>query len=139
MIISVLDASNYFRGLLLLIRKDRKTTDPEVDIMKRIGKALGFEKEFCENAIHEILDNPYIVDEPPHFSTKELAVKFLKDGLSLAFADKEIHPHEEHWLRAAAEKNDLDANLVTEELRHARTREGYPKRWEVDDLIVKYS
>ncbi len=139
MIISVLEASNYFRGLLLLIRKDRKTTVHEVEVMKHIGKTLGFEREFCENAIHEIVDNPYIVDEPPHFSSKELAIKFVKDGLSLAFADNELHPDEEDWLRAAAARNELDANLVSQELMLIRKREGYPERWEVDDLTVKYS
>lgn len=34
--ISVIDASNYFKGLLLLIGKDRKITDPEI---AQIGRA----------------------------------------------------------------------------------------------------
>ena len=68
--ISVVDASNYFKGLLLLIRKDRKVTESEVEFMRHIGKALGFERQFCENAIQGILENEHIRDQPPRFATK---------------------------------------------------------------------
>ena len=57
--ITVLDGSNYFKGLLLLIRKDRKITQAEIELMKRVGNTLGFEKTFCDNAISEILGNRY--------------------------------------------------------------------------------
>jgi hypothetical protein len=134
--ITLMDRSNYFRGLLLLIRKDRKTPQPEIDLMARIGKALGFEKEFCENAIAEILQNPYIVNEAPVFSTRALAVKFLKDGLSLALADGELHPREEQWLKSTMEKNGLDAKLFSEELADARTGKCGPDRLEADELTV---
>ena len=81
--ISIVDGSNYFKGLLLLIRKDRKVSESEIHLMQRIGKILGFEKEFCDTAITDILENTYIQDEIPLFSTKELAEKFIKDGLSI--------------------------------------------------------
>jgi hypothetical protein len=136
--ISIMDASNYFRGLLLLIRKDRKVTDTETDLVKRIGKTLGFEKEFCENAIHEILDNPHVTDEPPEFSTKELAIKFLKDGLTLALSDYELHPHEEHWLISTTLKNGLDIGLFSHELDIARSENRPPAHLEVDDLTIAH-
>jgi hypothetical protein len=106
--ISILDGSNYFKGLLLLIRKDQKVTPSEVALMTRIGKSLGFEKDFCDQAIRDILDNAYIVDEPPEFSTPTLAEKFINDGLVLAASDGEIHPLEEEWLIHTASKNGLD-------------------------------
>jgi hypothetical protein len=137
--ISIMDASNYFRGLLLLIRKDHKVTNTETELMKRIGKTLGFEKEFCENAIHEILDNPHVADEPPAFSTKELASKFLKDGLALALSDGEIHHSEEQWLRSTAEKNGLDTASFSYELNLARNRQDSTDRLEVDDLTIAHS
>lgn len=115
MTITVKEGSEYFRGLLLLISKDRKITDAETFLMKRIGQALGFEKDFCDNAIHEILDNKFVVDEPPQFSTRELAMKFIKDGLTLAGADEETHGFEESWLRSAAENNGLDAEWFLRE------------------------
>ena len=73
--ISVPDASNYLKGLLLLIRKDRKISEEEHELMARVGKNLGFEKNFVENAIHEILDNKYITVIPPEFSSREIAEK----------------------------------------------------------------
>ena len=136
--ITVIDGSNYFRGLLLLIRKDKKITQVEIELMKRVGKTLGFEKTFCDKAIGEILGNKYIVDAPPVFSTKELAVKFIKDGLCLAFSDNEVHPAEERWLRSTAEKNGLDLKWFSQERKNATNRKELSTRMEVDDLTVEY-
>ncbi len=133
--IPILDASNYFRGLLLLIRKDRKITQPEIDLMRRVGKVLGFEQRFCDNAIEEILENKFIVDEPPSFSSKGLAVSFVKDGLSLALADGEFHPNEEHWLRSAAEKNGLTADFFSQVLESVRQLKGIPLQLEVEQFL----
>lgn len=137
--ISVLDASNYFKGLLLLIRKDRKVSQPETELMKRVGKSLGFEKEFCDDAIRDILANQYIEDTPPDFSTKELAVKFLKDGLSLAYSDNEYHPAEDQWLRSTAERNGVEPELFSREQESAANRKTFPVHLEVDDLTVMNS
>ena len=135
--IGVVAASNYFRGLLLLIRKDRKVTPPEVELMRQIGKQLGFEEGFCNAAIDDILENPHVIDEVPLFSTKELAAKFVRDGLSLAFADGELHPSEEAWVRSTAERNELDRDFYMTELEAARSRGSHPAALEVDDLTVK--
>ncbi len=134
--ISVLDASNYFKGLLLLIRKDRKVSQSETDLMKRIGKTLGFEKEFCDDAIRDILLNRYIDDTPPDFSTRALAVKFIKDGFSLAFADNEFDPLEGEWLRFTAERNGIEPELFSSEQEYAASRKTFPVHLEVDDLTV---
>ena len=134
----MLDASNYFRGLLLLIRKDRKVTQTEIELMKRIGKTLGFEKEFCDTAIRDILENDYIADTPPDFSSKELALKFVKDGLSLAFSDSEGHPSEEQWLQSTAEINGLGVKLFSRDRENAAKRKTIPARLEADDLIVNH-
>lgn len=137
--INVVDGSNYFRGLLLLIRKDRKIAEPEVRLMERIGKALGFGKEFYDNAIHDILENEYIEDAPPMFSSEELAVRFIKDGLSLSISDNDFDPSEEEWLRMTAVKNGLGMDWFTEERRLATTRRKPEDRLEVEDLTVEYS
>jgi hypothetical protein len=50
--ISVIDGVNYLKGLLLLIRKDRRISDSEIRLLRRIGKALGFERTFCDNEVH---------------------------------------------------------------------------------------
>ena len=137
--ISVVDGSNYFKGLLLLIRKDRKIADSEVELMQRIGKALGFGKEFCDISIRDVLENEYIEDTPPKFSSEELAVKFIKDGLSVAFSDNEFHPSEEGWLRMTAEKNGLDMEWFSQERRISTGIRNPGVRLEVEDLTVEYS
>ena len=138
--LNIKDASNYFKGLLLLIRKDRQITQPEIEVIKSVGTFLGFEKEFCDNAISEILKNTYIEDVPPVFSTKELAIKFLKDGVYLAFVDhEEIHPGEQQWLQSIAEKNGLDLEFLSQEIKNVRNKKGDPSRLEVFELTTEYS
>lgn len=134
--ISAIDASSYFKGLLLLIRKDRKVTESEVQLMKRIGKALGFEEEFCDQAIKGILENEHVRDQPPKFSSKDLATKFVQDGLVLAFSDNEIHQSEEEWLKLVAELNGLDAQwFVQKRLQTVKELVPHP-HLEVENLTV---
>ena len=104
--------------------------------MQRVGRSLGFEREFCENAINEILENPHIVDEPPSFSTKDLAAMFVKDGLAIAFADNDLDPEEERWLVSTAERNGLDAAFYRDEREFAEGRKGASPRLEAEDLTM---
>ncbi|MCU0452575.1 MAG: TerB family tellurite resistance protein [Bacteroidetes bacterium] len=135
--ISVLDGSSYFKGLLLLLRKDNKMSTPEVDLVLRVGQSLGFEREFCENAVREILENEHIVDAPPKFSSPELAAKFIKDGLRIASADNELHPSELQWLWQTAEHNGLDPASIQSDLA-SLVSEGGVKRLDVEDLRVEF-
>ena len=136
--ISVPDASNYLKGLLLLIRKDRKISEEEHELMARVGKNLGFEKNFVENAIHEILDNKYITVIPPEFSSREIAEKFLKDGLVLAASDNEIHPEEERWLLSVAARNNIDEAWFLGEKKNLKFRNESVHKLEADTLQVSY-
>jgi hypothetical protein len=113
--ITLLDRSLYFKGLLLLIRKDAKVTGPEVQLMRRIGAILGFEAGFCDNAIGEILGNRHIVDQPPVFSTPEIARHFLMDGITVGWCDHDIPPSETAWLQAVEAANGLDFAAVHQE------------------------
>ncbi|MGE5313687.1 MAG: hypothetical protein ACM3Q4_03235 [Acidobacteriota bacterium] len=137
--ISMIDGSNYFKGLLVLIARDKTITGPEIELMRRIGKSLGFEKEFCQNAIQEILDNPYVDHTPPSFSNQDLAMKFIKDGLTISFSDHDIHPFEEEWLREAALKNGLDAGWFSEHEAAASDKRGADMPLEVDSLTLEYT
>ncbi len=136
--ISTIDASNYLKGLMLLIRKDHKITGTEIVLLKRIGKSLGFEPEFCEKTINEILYNRFIEDNPPVFEKKELAIKFIKDGLAVIFSDNIMHQVEENWLIATAEKNDIDVSLYYEFKKNYSSKDEQLSRLEVDDLTVGY-
>lgn len=121
---------------MLLIRKDRKITDTENLLLMRIGKSLGFDREFCENTIKDILNNKYVEDSPPVFSNKELAEKFIKDGLAVVFSDNNIHPEEESWLIAVAEKNGIDKAAYLEYKNKYSGIDTMLAKLEVEDLIV---
>jgi len=136
--ISVPDASNYLKGLLLLIRKDRKISEEEHELMTRVGKNLGFEKSFVENAIQEILDNKYISPVPPEFSTREIAEKFIKDGLAIAFSDMEMHPDEEKWLLSVAARNNIDEAWFHGERKNLKYRTESVHKLEADTLQVSF-
>jgi len=136
--ISILDGSSYFKGLLLLMRKDKKISNDEHEMMTHIGKSLGFEKKFIENAIDEILENKYISEIPPVFSTREISEKFLKDGLSLAASDNYIHPHEEEWLLSVADKNNIEKEWLIAEKNNILHNKTVPGHLEVDSIKVIY-
>ncbi|HLF15564.1 MAG TPA: hypothetical protein VI932_11815 [Bacteroidota bacterium] len=136
--IDILDGSNYFKGLLLLIRKDHKISDSEAELMKIIGRSLGLERRFCEETIRDILENKYISDSPPKFSSDELAKKFLRDGLRLAAADSEIHDLEEQWLESVADVNGIGSDWVTGE-KKAALGGTLGERFEALDLHVRYN
>jgi hypothetical protein len=106
--ISLIDRSMYFKGLLLLIRKDRQIHQKERDMIMRISSILGFEENFCKNAITEILDNKYISDETPSFSNPDITKCFIKDGLRLALVDAKFHGKEVAWLKVIAEQHGLE-------------------------------
>lgn len=110
------DRSNYFKGLLLLIGKDFVISKEERSLLKSIGKTLGFENKFIENSIINLLENQYIVDEPPEFSNKEIAKIFIRDGIKLAISDKELHPFELEWLKDAVKVNDLKPQWFSSQL-----------------------
>jgi len=134
---TIQEGSNYFRGLLLLIRKDHKVTDEEVVLLMRIGKSLGFAKSFCETAIADILENKYILDKPPVFSRQEVAKKFISDGLIIAQYDKAINIGEERWLQLVAEANKITNEwLLQEKERVERAHKNNELMF--DDLVVEY-
>lgn len=137
--IGVIEASKYFKGLLLLIRKDHKVTEAETAMIARIGKQLGFEKEFCETAIQEIIKNRFIEDSPPEFSSRELAMMFVKDGLAVALSDGQLDYKEEKWLRSVVEKNLLSRRWFVNELEKATPESIDIDHLEADGLVVTHT
>lgn len=134
--ITVEDGSKYFRGLLLLILEDGQISQPEIVLMERVGETLGFEKDFCEATIREIMGNDSALGDHPVFSTKELAALFLKDGLSLALSDGELDPTEGKWLIEVADANGLSPDSLSSESARTSRSTGLPDRLEVDDLTI---
>ena len=131
---SLMDRSLYYKGLMLLIRKDREIHDEEKRIMMAIGETLSFDADFCENTIKEILTNKHVSDIPPHFSKSAIARCFIKDGLRVCHVDNKAHEMELAWLKAVAEENGLDYNWYKTSVETA-SRQAWI--WIEDDLEVK--
>jgi hypothetical protein len=109
MVLTFQDKSSYLKGLLILVGKDKIIAEYERTLLIEVSNILGFDPEFCKEAINELLENEYIIEEPPAFSDKEIAEAFIKDGIKIAFADKELHLYELNWLKAVSDKNEIEA------------------------------
>jgi hypothetical protein len=109
----IIDNSNLLRAILILVGKDKNIWDYEKHIFIREGMALGYDKEYCENTIHTILQNPYINLEPPVFIYKETALKFLQLGTSIIQQDVRPHPKKIQFLEIVAYLNDLKSYWET--------------------------
>ncbi len=116
--LTFLDKSNYFKGLLLLIGKDKKITTIEQQLMENLGEALGFEKLFVKEAIKNLLQNEYILQDPPKFSQKLFAEAFIIDGIKLALSDNDLASAEYEWLNLVALTNNIDNNWIETQLQN---------------------
>jgi len=107
-----IDRSNYLRGLLLLIRKDKNVWDYEHVFFLEESASLGFDKEFSVTALRELIGNKYIDNTPPLFSNKNYAVRLIIRGVSLIRQNIRIHPDEVNFLIATARVNGLSDKWV---------------------------
>lgn len=114
---TLLDRSNYFRGLLLLAAKDKKLSDSEISIMQIVGSSLGFEKSFYEESIKNLLENEYISNDPPKFSNRIISERFIMDGFKLALSDTNLDPDEIKWLKKVAQTNSLGQDWFSDNLK----------------------
>jgi len=101
------DRSNYYKGLLILMGRDRIIDPREREHMLEAGKILGFERRFCESAIGDLLRNKYLAQEPVTFSKRKIAECFIRDGILLSMIDNRMHPHELAWIKAFARANGI--------------------------------
>jgi hypothetical protein len=136
--VSQIDRSNYYRSMLVLIGRDRIIADEERKMMTQLGKLLDFDLRFCEAAIADLLNNEHITDDPILFEDPRTAECFLKDGLRMALADKEIHSREMDWLKTIARTNKIAEEWL--ELEYRRTHEtkenaGLPEPYSIQKLL----
>ena len=122
--IPLMDRSLYFKGLLLLVAKDRVVGDEERALMMDIGRIFSFEKRFCQEVIDDILTNEHVVDEPPVFADPEIARCFIRDGLRLSMSDGQMHEVEWTWLQSVGDHNGLEPGWCDALLRSAKENEG---------------
>ena len=107
MTLTLLDRSNYLKGLLILMGRDRIIHPREREHILRACRILDFETRFCTAAIDDLLRNRHITHDPVIFSERHIAECFLRDGIRLSLIDNEIHPHEFAWLKGVALANGL--------------------------------
>lgn len=119
--LTFLDKSSYLKGLLILIGKDKIIAKRERTLLTEVSDILGFDPEFCKDAINDLLENEYIIEEPPLFSDKEIAKAFIKDGIRIAFADKELHLYELNWLKSVSDRNKIEAGWGMKEFENYKS------------------
>lgn len=117
--VSLAERSNYYKGLLILVGRDRIIDPRERELMLQIGKILDFDKRFCDAALNDLLTNAYIKSEPVDFSQPVIAECFLHDAIRLALADEELHPRELDWLRKVAHANGLSDEWLDDAVHRA--------------------
>jgi hypothetical protein len=133
--LTILDKSNYLKGLLILIGKDKKITEDERAVLLKLSDVLGFNRQFCDDAMNELFENEYIIEEPPLFSHLEIAKAFYKDCMRMASVDKEIHLHEMNWIKATAERNNIPPEWRAEVFEQATTIHSSDSKFEICKLL----
>lgn len=113
--IPVYDRSNYLKGLLITARKDNQLSEHEKKIIKGISDRLGFASDFYDEAIHNLLANKYISEEPIKFSNDRIAESFIIDALKVAFSDTSTPTPELDWLKNVASANQIKPEWFEEQ------------------------
>ena len=119
-----LDRSHYYRGLLVLTRKDRLIDSREREMLLHLGRILDFDPRFCEAAIDDLLKNPHLNEEPYRFSDRGIAECFMHDAIRLALVDGHVAPNELTWLKAVARANGLAEEWLEATIRDIRENKG---------------
>lgn len=123
--LTIFDRSAYFKGLLLLIKKDNVVSEGENRLIIKIGQTLGFDKSFIESAVQELMENEFLTDDIPVFSDKSIAESFILDGLKVSFSDNDFSAEELEHLTSIAKQNKIDKEwfmiLIARYLKHSET------------------
>lgn len=121
--LTLLDRSSYFKGLLLLIKRDNVINENEKSLMIKIGKTLGFDKSFTEGAVKELMENEFLTDDVPTFSDRFIAESFILDGLKVAFSDNNLSAEELEHLTKIANQNGIDKEwfmlIISKYIKHS--------------------
>ena len=136
--IKIQDKSNYLKSVLILVGKDGKISQSERKLVLKLSHVLGFDQKFCEEAMNDLLDNEYIIEDPPIFSNRAIAEAFLKDGMKIAFSDKDLHLYEMNWLKIVGDKNNISLEWRLQEfekIQHAPFQNVNDIEFEITKLL----
>jgi len=110
------DCGEFLRGFLILVKKDNKICEFEKNMSMVVGEYFGFAEEFCEESINALLENNFISEEPPIFSSKSIAEFFIEESYKIL---SQIHPlaaNEEQWLLKTAEANQVNFVITKQKI-----------------------
>jgi len=119
MVSNLMDRSLYFKGLLILSKIDADVTWEEKEVLKIVGETLGFNTEFYDTTINEIIENEHIKNEPLKFSSQQIANMFLRDAIKLAFSDSILHKKEYEWILECARINKIPDHRINDQIKLA--------------------
>lgn len=137
--LTVKDKSEYLRGMFILIRIDNKITLYEKNALITISKILDFNRKFCTDALDELLENTFIIESPPKFSTQIIGETFINDSIKLAFSDQEFHLNERGWIRNTAKNNNIGKDYFENKINEYENNESVQLTnyvFDVEKLIV---
>ena len=136
--INPLDTSNYFRGLLVLISREKQINQRQRTLLKKIGRFLGFNHDFIDSAINDLVNNKYVKTEVPLFSNCAVVELFLKDGIKLAFINDTLTLKQIEWLMAIAIRNRISKQWFFIELENYLDNfsSGYNEEFELPKHVV---
>ena len=106
--LTLIDKSNYLKGLLLLAKMDSQLFEREKDFIRNIAQRLGFSQEFYEEELKTLLANKNIKEDPILFSSKQAAELFIADGAALTATDGKMTESEVEWLKKNALMNNIE-------------------------------
>lgn len=112
MTLTVIDRSNYLKGLLVLAKQDKVLEPTEKNYIRDIARRIGFGEDFYEESLRGLMVNKYITEEPIVFSTREIAEAFINDGLTLALIDSKMDIKEKLWLEKIAAANNIPSETM---------------------------
>ncbi|MHB8336457.1 MAG: hypothetical protein ACYC49_05610 [Ignavibacteriaceae bacterium] len=121
------DKNNYLTGMLVLICKDRNIDSTDKKMIRLMADDLGFNHYFVDQSIDEIKERKFIIEEPPEFSSLEIAEAFIRDAIRFAFIDHALHLYELEWLSSIAAKNKLSVQWFFLEIEYFLKNNNYDK------------
>ncbi|MBU0559795.1 MAG: hypothetical protein KKG93_09510 [Bacteroidetes bacterium] len=111
--ISYKDRSEFLRGFLILIRKDKIITIEERTMALIIGNYLGFAKDFCTESLDNLLKNEYISEEPPLFSNSIIANYFVRESFRIVDQIHILGEKEIRWITKTAKDNNCCSDFLS--------------------------
>jgi len=114
---TILDKSNYLKGLLIVAKMNNKIEDGEKDIISSASSRFGFSQDFINETIQNILANDFVPNTPIQFSKPAVAQEFIGECLKLVISKENPAPRELLWLSEVAKINKLENEWFLKEKR----------------------